>query len=136
MTNKTLASVLLGGGLLIGGPAPLAAPEQTYPGQPTQGKVWIENRGRREAVPVSLEDAGMETTLRVQVTGTATVAITAPTVFDTKHARQPWEYERIAMLPDDDPRPELNRLGREGWEATTQWITARGQLTIVLRRPR
>ncbi len=58
-TGRTsLACVLLGGVLTAGG-AMLAAPgqdRQDRPGQITQAKVLIENRGRSEAVPVILQD--------------------------------------------------------------------------------
>ena len=52
--TKTLASLLSACALLGGGAAMLGAAAQDrtqYPGQPTQGKVWIQNRGNAEAVP-------------------------------------------------------------------------------------
>ena len=127
-----LASLLLGSALLTGG----SAPAQTYPGQPTQAKVWVQNRGTSEAVPISLEQIADDARMRVQITGTPSVAIATPTVFDTRSARQTWEYQRITLQPDADPTPELTRLGQEGWETTLQWVTPRGSVTIVLKRPR
>jgi hypothetical protein len=54
--------------LLVGGPSILAAPGQTaQPGQMTQARVLIQNRGRGEAVPVSLQDTALDTPLRVRV---------------------------------------------------------------------
>jgi hypothetical protein len=127
-----LASLLVGSALL----SPGSAPTQTYPGQPTQGKVWVQNRGSSEAVPISLQQIAGDATMKVQITGTPSVAIATPSVFDTRRARQAWEYQRISLQPEDDPSSELTRLGREGWETTLQWVTPRGSLTIILKRPR
>ena len=51
-----LASMLLASALLTRA----SAPAQTYPGQPTQAKVWVQNRGSSEAVPISLEQYAAE----------------------------------------------------------------------------
>ena len=49
--------------------AMLASPEQTTqtPGQMTQARVWVENRGPNEALPVDLRDVNLDHPLRVQV---------------------------------------------------------------------
>ena len=127
-----LASMLLASALFTRA----SAPAQTYPGQPTQAKVWVQNRGSSEAVPISLEQIADGVTMNVKITGTPTVAIATPTVFDTRSARQTWEYQRITLQPDADPTPELTRLGQQGWETALQWVTPRGSVTIVLKRPR
>ena len=129
----TVASVLLGCAV-VAGSAGLAAPTQSRPGEPTQAKVWVQNHGRSEAVPISLQEIAIDAPIRVQISGTPGVAITAPTVFDARQLRQTWEYHKISMAPDDDPTPELMRLGRDGWETALQWASARG-VTIILKRP-
>ena len=55
--------------LLVAGTSILAAPEQTTatPGQMTQARVWVQNRGRTEAVPVELRDVNLDAPLKVQV---------------------------------------------------------------------
>jgi hypothetical protein len=126
-----LATLLLGSALLARG----SAPAQKYPGEPTKAEVWVKNHGSKEAVPISVQEIASDATMKVQITGTPTVAIATPAVFDTKRARQTWDYQRITLQPEDDPTPELIRLGREGWETTLQWVTARGSVTIVLKRP-
>ena len=127
-----LPSLLLASALLTRA----SAPAQTYPGQPTQAKVWVQNRGASEAVPIGLEQIADDVTMNVKITGTPSVAIASPAVLDTRYARQTWEYQRITLQPDSDPTSELTRLGREGWETTLQWATPRGSLTIILKRPR
>ena len=53
--------------LLVAGTSMLAAPDQTAtPGQMTPARVWIQNRGRGEAVPISLQEASLDTPLRVR----------------------------------------------------------------------
>ena len=62
------------------------------------------------------------------------VSLTA--VLDTRHARQTWEYQRVQVTADEDPTAELNRLGRDGWEATAQYTTPRGAAVVIVKRPR
>jgi hypothetical protein len=134
--SKRSAVYVVFGTLLVTGTAPLAAPEQTYPGQPTQARVWIQNHGPAEAVPVNVQAIAGDQTMKVQVAGTPTVAIgTAPTL-DTRRARQTWEYQRVLATSNGDLTAELNRLGKDGWETALQYVTARGDAFVVLKRPR
>ena len=132
----TTNAVVLFGALTIAQVMPLAAPDQTYPGQPTQARVLVENRGSQQTIPVSVQQIAGDATMRVQVVGTPSVAIAAPAVLDTRLTRQTWEYQRIVAQPDDDLTSELNRHGRDGWAPTLQYITPRGSLVVVLKRPR
>ena len=66
MTSK-LAAVLGVLVLVIGASATPAAPQTAYPGQMTQARVWIQNKGDGEAVPVDLRDVNTAAPLRVQV---------------------------------------------------------------------
>lgn len=134
MTKRTVVTLLAALSLAVS--APIAAPGQTYPGQPTQARVYIENLGSQQAIPVSLQQIAGDVTARVQVVGTPSVAIAAPSVLDTRHSRQTWEYQRVTSLPDEDPTPELNRLGKDGWETTLQFVTPRGGVVVILKRPR
>ena len=132
MTVKTVVALAV---LATAGSRPVAAPEQTYPGQPTKPRVWIENHGPREAVPVSVQDVAGDAAIRAHVVGTPSVSIASPTVFDTRPVRQTWEYQRVTALPGEDLTLALNRLGREGWELASQYVTARDELVAILKRP-
>jgi hypothetical protein len=114
-----------------------AAQDRTaQPGQPTQGKVWIQNRGAAEAVPVLIQDvSGEAPPIRVQVTGTPTVAIGAPSGL-VGAARQQWEYQSVVIAAGQDPAGLLNRSGADGWEATGLGIPVPGGTMVVLKRPR
>ena len=118
----------------LAGAALVAAPGQTYPGQPTQGHMLIDNRGPQQAVPVAVHQTPADAPWRVQVMGTPPVSVGG--VIETRQVRQNWEYQRITAQPDDDVTAELNRLGTAGWEASFQYVTPRGALVIVLKRPR
>ena len=135
MSRKTAVYLMLGA-LLVTGTAPLAAPAQSYPGQPTQARVWIQNRGSGEAVPVSVQAISGDAMMKVQVVGTPAVAISAAPLLDTRRARQTWEYQQLLATPDDNPTMELNRLGKDGWETALQYVTPRGALVVILKRPR
>jgi hypothetical protein len=134
--SRNTAVYLMLGALLVTGTAPLAAPAQSYPGQPTQARVWIQNHGSGEAVPVSVQAISGDASMKVQVVGTPAVAISAAPILDTRRARQTWEYQQLLATPDDNPTMELNRLGKDGWETALQYVTPRGALVVVLKRPR
>jgi len=124
MIKTTVAGVLAA--------AALAA--QTYPGQPTQARVHVENRGATEAIPVTVHQAAADAALRVQVIGTHSVSVAAPV--DVRHMRQTWEYQRLLVRPDEDVTGQLNSLGAAGWETTLQYAEPRGSIVIVLKRLR
>jgi hypothetical protein len=118
---KALACVHIACLLIAAGVALRAATVQDrtqQPGQPTQAKVWIQNRGVTEAVPVSIQEVAREAApLRVQVIGTPTVAIAAASA-QTRAARQQWEYRDVTIPSGQDPAAALNAAGADGWEAT------------------
>jgi hypothetical protein len=114
-----------------------AAQDRTaQPGQPTQARVWIENRSAAEAIPVRIEDiAGEAPPLRVQIVGTPTVANGLPNAL-IGAARQQWEYQNLSIPTGQDPTALLNRAGAEGWEATGLAVPADGASLVVMKRPR
>ena len=70
MMRKVL--VCLAATVVLAGVAAVAAPGQDRPGQPTQARVWIENRGGSQAIPVTLEGDSLNAPLRVHVDGART----------------------------------------------------------------
>jgi hypothetical protein len=114
--------------------AAIVTADQTYPGQPTQAKVWIQNHGRSEVIPVSLQESANDVQLRVQLAGTPSVQIVNSV--DARLVRQTWQYSRLVIGPGQDPIVELNKLGAEGWETTGIQLTESRGLAYVLKRPR
>jgi hypothetical protein len=99
-------------------------------GQPTQERVWIQNRGDAEAIPVRIESVAGETLpLRVQVVG-------APIVSGGPMRAAQWEYQNVTIPAGQDPTAVLNTAGAEGWEATGVVVPAQGASLIVMKRPR
>ena len=100
--RTALALAALGGVALTAGGAMVAAPGQTdRPGQISQAKVWVENRGRHEAVPVAIHDVMTSTPIGVQVIGTPTVTIAPSNVVQARLVRQQWEYRTITNPSSD-----------------------------------
>ena len=130
MTTRLIIALLPASALA--GSALVAAPGQTYPGQPTQGHVLIDNRGPQQTIPVAVQQITGD--VRVQVTNTPSVSVAG--LPEVRRARQNWEYQRVSASPDDDIALELNRLGTAGWETSFQYLTSRGALVVVLKRPR
>jgi len=137
--NKTVACVLSACVVLASGFAVVSTSAQDrtqFPGEPTQGKVWIQNRGNKEAVPVSIQNDAAEPPLRVQVTGVPTVAITAASTVQARVVRQAWEYQVISLRSGQDPVPILNTAGANGWETTGVVASSGTETMIIMKRPK
>lgn len=137
--NKTLACALLACALLAGGAAIWGASAQDrtqQPGQPTQARVWIQNRGNTEAVPVSIQDVASESPLRVQVAGTPTVTTGSGSVVQARVARQAWEYRDVSITAGQDPAAVLNGAGVDGWEAIGLAFPSAGGTVVLMKRPK
>ena len=120
---------------IVAGTSILAAPEQTaQPGQMTQARVWIQNRGRGEAVPISLQEATLDTPLRVRIVN----AQPQPTTDEAVHARlvqQSWDYHAITLKEGQDPVAALIGPGAAGWETTGIAFVKPDGVTLLLKRP-
>jgi hypothetical protein len=128
----TLAACI---GLTAG--AILAAPSQDRPGVPTQARVWIENRGQSEAVPVSVIGGVQVTgTPNVAIAGTPTVALVPATTVQTRAARQTWEYRVLRVPAGGDMAALLSAAGLDGWEATGLQMSEQTAVGVVMKRPR
>jgi hypothetical protein len=121
-TLTTIAVAVLLGGAVIG------QQRGNEPGMPTQARVWIENRGPAQAIPVNVaETAGVRVV--------APVALDASTIVNTHAARQQWEYRTIPIAPSEDVPAALKTAGAEGWEAVAV-IGAASNTAVLLKRPR
>jgi hypothetical protein len=143
--RNALAVVVSGFAVLAAASAIVAAPVQDRPGQPTQAKVWVENRGPFERIPVSLQEVSTDMTLRVQVVGTPSmqivgtpaVTLAAGTVVQTRTAaNQQWEYQTILVGSAADPAAALRQAGSQGWETTGLQFPAAGGALVLLKKPR
>jgi hypothetical protein len=105
------------------------------PGQPTQGKVWIQNRGDNEAVPVIIQNGLSGLPLQVQVTGSSIVTTASGSVVDARLTRQSWEYRNVPIAAGQDAAAALNAAGVEGWETTGIVLPEQGRTVVVLKRP-
>jgi hypothetical protein len=135
MSWKTATAFCLGA--CVATASALVAGQQTTltPGQMTEARVKIENRGPGEAVPVDLRDVNVREPLRVQViNGDATHPTTQPVL--VRLVRPSWDYTTITVPADQDIARVLNARGAEGWETTGITLpTAQGP-TLVLKRQR
>jgi hypothetical protein len=137
--NRTFAYVLSAAGLLVGGAvfeASSAQDRTQTPGQPTQGRVWIQNRGSAEAVPVSIQNTTSDAPLRVQLVGAQPITIGAGSIVQTRAVRQAWDYRSVAIAAGQDPVALLTGAGDEGWEAIGLAFTTGGGTVVLMKRPR
>lgn len=122
--------------MVVAGTSILAAPQQTTttPGQMTRARIWVENRGRNEAIPIDLRDVNLDAPLKIQVmNGDPSAARLSPVLVN--EVRKTWEYAMLTVGPDDDMVALLNARGSAGWE-TTGVSFANGTGKVLLKRPR
>jgi hypothetical protein len=136
--TKALACVLVACLVLAAELATRATSAQdgtAQPGQPTQGRVWVENRGDKEAVSVSIQNMAEEAPpLRVQVIGPMAVGAASG---QARGERRPWEYQDVTIPAGQSPAAVLNAAGADGWEATGVAVPIQGGGTlVVVKRPR
>ena len=137
--NKMLTVMLIVGVLFTCGAGMVADSSQDrtlQPGQPTQAKVWIQNRGEAEAVPVNIRNDSSAPPLSVQVMGVPTVAIGSGSFVQARTARQPWEYQTVRISAGQDPTAALNAAGADGWDTTGVTLAEQGRTIVVMKRPR
>ena len=104
---------------------------------PTQARVWVENRGQNEAVPVSVIGGVQVTgTPNVAIAGTPTVALVPATTVQTRAARQTWEYRVLRVPTGGDMGGLLSTAGLEGWETTGLQMSEQAAVVVVMKRPR
>jgi hypothetical protein len=109
---------------------PVQVPNE--PGRPTQARVYVTNRDRADAMPVTLQGIASTDPLRVTWNGLSETA-TVP----TRPVRQNWEYRQITLRATEDPTPALNTAGGEGGEALGPAVLLQnGDGRFVLKRPR
>jgi hypothetical protein len=134
--SKTVWSGCVACLLILGAAAAVANSAQDatlQPGQPTQARVWIQNQGEEEAVPVRIETTAQP--LRVDLTTIPTVTIASGTALLTRAVRQPWEYRAVRIAAGQNLDNVLNAAGAEGWEATGTAITDQSGTIIIMKRP-
>ena len=118
----SLLAVVAGAAVIVAAPSGAQAP--TRPGEMTQARVWVENRGRAETIPVAIQNDAVP------------VRVDPANPLISARARQSWEYRSVALPADGDPARALERAGADGWEAVAVLPSAAGGATALLKRPR
>jgi hypothetical protein len=124
-----LGILVMAGGTML---APPARAGQDRPGQIGQARVFVENTGKNQAVPVALQDAA----INVQVVGTPTVAFAPTAVVQARVVRQAWEYRTVRIQAGQDAAVALSPAGADGWEAMGIQPADAAGMIVVLKRPR
>jgi hypothetical protein len=107
------------------------------PGRATQARVYVLNRDRADAIPVTIQAVASTEPLRVALAGTPSFTLTETTVVNARASRQNWEYRHLQLPGSADPTPALNSAGGEGWELIgPPVVLASGDLRFILKRPR
>jgi len=120
--------------LIAGAPAIVAAPAQTLtPGQMTQARVWVQNRGANEAVPIDLRESNLARPLHVEImNGVQARSNPVP----VRVLPESWQYRSVLVKPDDDPALALAQAGASGWETTGLTFNRPDGVLVLLRQSR
>ncbi len=135
---RTLILSIVSATLVAAASATGAAPGQTTiaPGQMTQARVWVQNHGSAEAVPVDIRGADLEPghALRVRViNGDGASGVLA---LRAQLTASVWDYRTLTLKADQQPQRELAQAGAEGWETTGVAWPVDGGTLLLLKRPR
>jgi len=130
-------AVLVGvGSVMFAGETDRPSGTTDRPGIVTRSRVWVENRGASEAVPVAIHDDGTAPPVRVQIAGTPTVALSQTAVLEARYGRQLWDYRALRVPAGQDPVALLQAAGSDGWETTGLHYAGAEGIVLVLKRPR
>jgi hypothetical protein len=130
---KSSIAVAVSGALWAG--AGMLGAVQPRPGEPTQARVWVENRQMDERIPVSIREIGQDIVLRTQVASVPPVTLAPGTVVPARLTPQVWEYRSVLVPAGGDPVAALRAAGAEGWETTGVIVAAAGGSNVLLKRP-
>jgi hypothetical protein len=119
--------------LIVGAAASSGALQTAQPGQMTPARVWVQNRGDGEAVPVAVREVHLDKPLTVHVSNGEPGSGDG---VQTRTARQSWDYETAEIPAGKDAAALLNARGALGWEAIGTLNVAADKTTILLKRPR
>ena len=124
------------GVLVTTGVAMLAAPQQTTsrPGDMTEPRVVVQNRGAAEAIPVDLRDVNTESPLRVQVVNGGAPPYAGPLAVHV--VRPAWEYKVLVVSTRDDTAAALRADGEAGWEVTGVVFLNGTEARLLMKRMR
>ena len=121
--------------LIVAGTTILAESGQTaQPGQMTQARVWVQNRGRAETIPVDIREINLDSPMKVQVINGDAGFRAGPV--QVTEIRKMWDYKTIVLAPTDNIAAVLSTEGTAGWETTGIAFLNGDKTTLLLKRPR
>ena len=130
---RSTIAVAVGGALWAG--AGMLGAMQPRPGEPTQARVWVENRQMDERIPVSVREIGQDVVVRTQIASMPPITLAAGTVVPARSTPQVWEYRSVLVPTGGDPAAALRAAGADGWETTGVILPAVGGSNVLLKRP-
>jgi hypothetical protein len=126
MTQRSLIALLIGAGLLVSAAVALGA-RQTAP---ARSLVQVGNKGRAEAVPVSVQEV-LGAPLKVAI-----AQADQPIPVTVIPARPQWEYSEVKYTTGESPVAALSAAAAQGWEVTGITYVVSGRNAVLVRRLR
>ena len=137
MSRLMMTSLLVCGivvAMTAQGGVPPPPPQEGIPGRGTQARMYVLNRDKSDAIPVTVVSTEP---VRAAIVGTATVSVDPESTVHVRavSVRQAWEY-RTLQVGANDPSSVLNGAGADGWELAATLPGGGGTTQLVLKRPR
>ena len=132
--TRLRSAMVLAGVVTAGIGSAVVLAQDNLPGRPSIARMFVLNRERAEAIPVTLQGGDVQP---VAVIGMPVVTFAPNAAVGARATRQPWEYQSIQLRAGSDPTAALNAHGMEGWEAVgVVTIPGTTNSAILLKRPR
>jgi hypothetical protein len=135
MTWNTVAAFGLGAAVATASAIVVGQQTTQTPGQMTEARVKIENRGPAETIPVDLLGASLREPLQVAVVNGDAAHPTIQPVL-VRGVRVTWEYATTTVAAGQDAVAILNGRGAQGWELVGVTLPATGGMNFILKRMR
>jgi hypothetical protein len=98
--------------------------------------VLVANKGRAEAVPVSVQDEAVGVRVVGPPLRIAIAQTEQPVLVSVVPGRSQWEYTEIKFAVGESPVPALTAAAAQGWEATGITYVVSGRNAVLVRRLR
>jgi hypothetical protein len=127
MTQRPVTVLLIGACLLVSAAVALGARQTAAPARTL---VQVGNKGRAEAVPVSVQEV-LGAPLKVAI-----AQADQPIPVTVIPARPQWEYSEVKYTTGESPMSAIQAAAAQGWEVTGITYVVSGRNAVLVRRMR
>ena len=132
MTQRPLFVLLIGVCLLTATAVAVGARQAAG----SRASVLVGNKGKAEAVPVSVQDDAIAVRVAGPPLKVAIAQVDQPVLVSIVPGRSLWEYTEIKFAVGESPVAALTSAAAQGWEVTGITYVVAGRNAVLVRRLR